>query len=802
MSLQVWLPLLGNLNNNGLSDVTVTNNGATVASDGKIGSCYSFDGDISYLLGTHNFINNNTDDWSFCCWMKVNNVHTGCLFSCRNNVNYSGITIFYYGSQWIIDDGNRWQFTPTITIAANTWYHVCVVRKKGVGKFLYINGVLDGSTESVGTQTNVCPTHFSIGACQQGSPTSISYNWYNGYLNDVRFYDNALSIKEIKEVSKGLIVHYPLNGILPLDNIVRNDQYMAYNNYSRDGHTATLSSGAGLSFNGCKVWRLTYTPTSTNLEHVQTTLHGHGVYIAQKTFKANTKYCFWILWRAVSHPDTVCGGTASNIKKWTEIPTTKFNDEWNIVGQYRDGTVTEDKTDGVFTSFKCPSATAGTPIIIDFCCPHLVEGYDYILDEDDYQDNFDIYDISGYKNNVLLYNNITNGNPIKYNKSTYFNGTNAFIACGRGSMVRDAITVNFWAYMDNWTALDVIASCTESGGYGFSQSSSKLVLWMGTGQSSNTYKNASSTRTLSELSSGWHMITGTYDGFSTKLYIDGVLEGNNTAYTTKTPIFYNANNGLILGGESTGSQTVPESGRYTECNLSDFRVYATALPIDDIKELYEVSALIDKQGILCCSELIEGYNNSNVLKSGVINSIDLLESHSLNQLDGNRDVSFTPANVNNSTLQGWGKWLVPDGAVAGDTFRIKFNIKYENFDTSSTAGTFNIRFQGANYTTPTTSVWAGVNPISTALNSFQSLKTLVLSSTTGTYTYETTFTLDQAFLDEYVGSNLSIRSDYSNGTAKLTITNTEIIPEKYCTTDNIALKLGDDYISTNEFKEI
>ena len=212
MSLRIWLPLLGNLNNNGLSDVTVSNTNATVASNGKIGSCYSFDGSTSYLLGTHNFINNNTDDWSFCCWMKVNNAHTGCLFSCRNNVNYNGITIFYYGSQWIIDDGNRWQFTPTITIAANTWYHVCVVRKKGVGKFLYINGVLDSSTESVGTQTNVCPTYFSIGACQQGSPTSISGNWYNGYLNDIRFYDHGLSIKEIKEVARGLVCHYPLDG--------------------------------------------------------------------------------------------------------------------------------------------------------------------------------------------------------------------------------------------------------------------------------------------------------------------------------------------------------------------------------------------------------------------------------------------------------------------------------------------------------------------------------------------------------------------------------------------------------------
>jgi hypothetical protein len=44
MALQVWLPLNGDLHNQGLSNVTVTNNGATVDNNGKIGKCYSFDG--------------------------------------------------------------------------------------------------------------------------------------------------------------------------------------------------------------------------------------------------------------------------------------------------------------------------------------------------------------------------------------------------------------------------------------------------------------------------------------------------------------------------------------------------------------------------------------------------------------------------------------------------------------------------------------------------------------------------------------------------------------------------------------
>jgi len=42
MALQVWLPLNGNIKNQGLSNITVTNNGATVNDNGKIGKCYSF----------------------------------------------------------------------------------------------------------------------------------------------------------------------------------------------------------------------------------------------------------------------------------------------------------------------------------------------------------------------------------------------------------------------------------------------------------------------------------------------------------------------------------------------------------------------------------------------------------------------------------------------------------------------------------------------------------------------------------------------------------------------------------------
>lgn len=241
MSLRVWLPLNGDLRNNGLSDVTITNNGATVDTNGKIGKCYSFNGSSNYLLSTQNFLTNSTGDWTYCCWMKLNSTTAGqCLFSCRTAVDTTGITIFYYGSKWYIDDGARW--SPANTISANTWYHISIVHKQGTGIFIYINGVLDKSTTTTHNMSTIA-SNFTIGASQNTSNT-VSGNYLNGKLNDVRIYDHALSAKEVKELSKGLVVHYSLSE--PLDS---NDTTIydcsGYNNNGIANGTFTYSNNSG-----------------------------------------------------------------------------------------------------------------------------------------------------------------------------------------------------------------------------------------------------------------------------------------------------------------------------------------------------------------------------------------------------------------------------------------------------------------------------------------------------------------------------------------------------------------------------
>lgn len=196
---------------------------------------------------------------------------------------------------------------------------------------------------------------------------------------------------------------------------------------------------------------------------------------------------------------------------------------------------------------------------------------------------------------------------------------------------------------------------------------------------------------------------------------------------------------------------------------------------------------------------------SNIYKLGIVTTEKFIEPGGVtNQFIGNSSYSYTPGTGTNSCLS-TGKWMVPEGTSAGDKFQVRLLAMYNGFDSSNTAGTFTIRFQGANYTSPTTSAWQGTNPVTSALNSFRSLTTTVLSGTSGSYMYITYFSLGQDWLNTYYGSNIGIRSDYSNGTGKLTIRDITIIPAKYSTSDiqpKTAMRFSNPYVTVTEFIEM
>lgn len=128
MALQVWLPLNGTLENKGLSNVSITNNGATVDNNGKIGKCYHFNSNT--LVFPTSFTGK-----SICFWIKASKTNSTIAF-----VDYNSQLAFGFYNGTILASSNLYtlQFNSSAFIE-NAWNHVTIIRQTS-DVDLYING--------------------------------------------------------------------------------------------------------------------------------------------------------------------------------------------------------------------------------------------------------------------------------------------------------------------------------------------------------------------------------------------------------------------------------------------------------------------------------------------------------------------------------------------------------------------------------------------------------------------------------------------------------------------------------------
>ena len=87
MSLQVWLPLNGNFQNQGLQssiNLITSNTAPSVDNAGKIGKCYYFNG--TYIRGTYYGGGNIT----FACWLKFNTLSNCHIIDARATSGEAG----------------------------------------------------------------------------------------------------------------------------------------------------------------------------------------------------------------------------------------------------------------------------------------------------------------------------------------------------------------------------------------------------------------------------------------------------------------------------------------------------------------------------------------------------------------------------------------------------------------------------------------------------------------------------------------------------------------------------------------
>lgn len=599
MSLQVWLPLTSDLHNQGLSDYSISmfRGTETYNANGKLGKCFYANGvnTIKILNIIPDFYNYTA--YSISAWFYIearNTSHSGSAIISAGNWNSQVINLAV--SDWSSDhytllriSGTSWGKTYSYNFNLNTWYHV-VVSCDGSKTYAYVNGVLIGDT-----QPSFLPSSIEGNDIAIGGATYYSGMQFFGRINDVRIYNHCLSQKEIKEISKGLVAHYTLGdsyleGTTNLCNTLSNSCYNGATKKYGYGTTTDIYKDSG-TFQGRNCVKIRMGTAGLSAYPY---VFFDSIHPAQNAYKTlsfwyyptiQTSIVFYTYNGNATATYTVNGGAVTS---GSTIPV--ILNKWNYITLTLLGT--SDKTSG--WGYMRIGTASHTSTTTDYWLISniQVEEKDHATGYTDTTRNeTTVYDSSGYNYHMTAYSSPTiSTNTIRNAVSTHFTNGQYLMAQYNSTsyLPTDAITVNLWMYCTTWGNP---ISCTEGGGFNFENSNGlRFQLYV----NNVGYKPADSGVAINSLLNTWHMLTGTFDKTSVKIYIDGELKATTETGSTTNGIKYVANR-LVIAAEA--QTTTPASSTFVG-EISDVRIYATPLSEEDIKALYNTPVSISNTGAM------------------------------------------------------------------------------------------------------------------------------------------------------------------------------------------------------------
>lgn len=579
MALQVWLPLnkSGADKNQGLANINIVNN-ASYEVSGKLGGCYK-NGTINSGWGK---------DYNAClglsasCWINIPTVEGNAIILGSVH-NYPANTRFYVGcyngyfsggfgnTTWGDAASNR-------KIESSTWYHLCMTTF-GTNWKLYING------QCVQEKTS------------SANPVILYGNIYIGekqaLYNDFRIYDHCLSPKEVKEISKGLVLHYPLNSLVN-PNLVKNSYFCTNMNTGTVEVVPNVGYVDNTAYYGSPAYHV--------FREGQTTI-AYSEF--QFIFRANKcvpgkQYCisFWVKkchsggnWGNIILDGLRWFKTGDNTMyttsiTWKDRPSESLLNVWQYASfyftfpvectayAYYYNTVGKD-IDYYISKIKVEEGTISTP----WC--------DYGIT------NNIVYDCSGYQNNGTISGALSCSADSPRYKTCVQTSSSGKIQ--KDAFLPSAIThytISVWCKITDpnaaahlWTkhsnkSKGIIQG--PDGGWIYSYNGEGLI-------TSTSFLTTSGTITQTYPGFGqnykdgnWHMYTIVGNGNINTCYLDGVMTDRSTLSNF---VSYDIRGQLNIGFTE-------------ECLVSDYRCYATALSEEDIKELYNTSAYILDNGTL------------------------------------------------------------------------------------------------------------------------------------------------------------------------------------------------------------
>ena len=603
MSLQVWLPLTKDLRQQGLSNIDFVNTGVTLVSSGKLGEkCGSFESS-KRLYSTNVSIGSI---FSISAWVNfktfgsyINRCITSLVgYDSNNNVNVQ----FQLGC--LSSDGNvaQWKLNDDGNCGAinlNTWYHICVTYDNNQA-YIYENGQLI-NTFSISLPA-VRGNILSINGLTNKNDGSTVSSASTFILNDFRLYDHCLSPMEVKKLAKGLILHYPLNrqGWGQENNIAaskianRGCSNFIYNSSTNEWTmtcpTASSTWGYGIVFNDRDIRWATSQTWVVSMEVYTPRSITWNCDINNKPDLADiseyTGNDYDITGQRLVCTNGVKGNKTLQVgwnKIWfsqtanTTYGLTNYSTNWGIVTTNEASTI-----DIKIKNIKGEVIATGLSVQPTPWCPNSSDALATTMGLNSTTE----YDCSGFCNNGTRTGTFiwTSDTP-KYAVSTHIGTTSSkihisnFPTSGFGNSYsfawwgkRSSNSPMFWGFSDG-IRLNGMYSGT---------------LW-NTGDSSNNpiYKPGTTTTITAPSVNVWHHYVMTGDGTACKLYVDGVFYGQAKTYKaiSGTSIYINGwNSDTTYCSDNT--------------DISDFRIYATALSADDVKSLYQNCATIDPDGTI------------------------------------------------------------------------------------------------------------------------------------------------------------------------------------------------------------
>ena len=603
MSLKVWLPLNGNLENKGCGNATITGS-LTYVDGGKLGKARS----AGTITISKDYM---TEEGTMCFWI---NVGPETITTAGGQIYKSSQTkgrkwdLFLFSTKnsfhsWgcVKDESTNTpngDFTLGDFFPNNTWVHVAVAHdRKNV--YVYRNGELyhTKAWSSDGTFTFNGPVTFAE------TNEGILYN-------DLRIYDECLTAKQIKEISKGLTLHYTLDRGLGNPNLLRmgglTNNSATSTSYDEKTDTYTIVSPVSDS-----IWGVGVKIGTTNKvvipygEYYRISMEvyvpsEHTLVVDYNNYSNDSSVANWnsndndLSSARLAETVSIPGG------KWTKVIFGSQNahaSNTSKVAIYETSTFgieTTTDTKPVTWYIRHPKVELGTTA--SQWCPNVNDAlykemkYDSLIEKD----------VSGNGYHGTRYGNIIShsDNEAKYSSSSSFTTNQSYIKVP---------TINYSGlteYTFSWWGYKTDINQTMA--WGFSDGNKLNVFPANSKLCWNTFDSdqnpfltdAGANISYSEYNSKWTHYAVTGDGTNAKLYINGIYKGTAKTYKGIT------GTQLHLSGNDTGT-----SYKWIGW-LSDFRLYSTALSAEDIKELYNTAAYVDKDGSLRTYTLVESGNES------------------------------------------------------------------------------------------------------------------------------------------------------------------------------------------------